>query len=66
MFAHEDLAVPCTLVNPFAKSANLSTIENESSAGNESRKSHSVPGFGLFGSLTCLYGGWKLRNKVKI
>ncbi|MCO5383009.1 MAG: hypothetical protein NHB15_13730 [Methanosarcina barkeri] len=34
-----------------------------SSSGSESNKNKSAPGFGLLGSLTCLYGGWKLRKK---
>ena len=33
-----------------------------SSSGNESSENNSTPGFGLLGSLTSLYGGWKLRK----
>lgn len=33
------------------------------STGNESNKNHSSPGFGLLGSLVCLYGRWKLKKK---
>jgi hypothetical protein len=36
---------------------------NSSSGGSESRKNCSVPGVGLSGGLTCLYGGWRLRKK---
>jgi YVTN family beta-propeller protein len=31
--------------------------------GNESSKSNSIPGFGLFGSLVCLHAGQRLRKK---
>ena len=34
-----------------------------SSSGDKSSGNNSAPGFGLLGSLTCLYGGWKLRKK---
>ncbi len=38
--------------------------DNDSSPGvNESSEISSIPGFGLLGSLTCLYGGWRLRKK---
>jgi len=40
---------------------NSSNVNNQS--GNESSKSNSIPGFGLLGSLTCLYGRWKLGKK---
>jgi len=41
-----------------------SESDNDSSSGeNESSKSNSTPGFGLLGSLTCLYGRWKLGKK---
>ncbi|MDY9927977.1 YncE family protein [Methanosarcina sp.] len=33
------------------------------SGGDESSKNNSTPGFGLLGSLACLYGGWKLRKE---
>lgn len=43
---------------------NNSESDNGSGSGeNESRKSNSAPGFGLLGSLACLYGGWKLGKK---
>lgn len=43
---------------------NNSESDNGSSSGiNESSKNNSTPGFGLLGSLTCLYGGWRLRKK---
>ena len=35
--------------------------ENDSVSGDASGRS--IPGFGLLGSLICLYGGWKLRKK---
>ncbi|MDQ1255329.1 MAG: hypothetical protein QG646_4608 [Euryarchaeota archaeon] len=35
----------------------------ESDTDDKPSKNDSVPGFGLLGSLTCLYGGWKLRRK---
>lgn len=34
-----------------------------SSTGNESSKNNTTLGFGLLGSLTCLYAAWKLRTK---
>lgn len=34
-----------------------------SSSKNESSQISSTPGFGLLGSLICLYGGWKFRKK---
>ena len=37
--------------------------DNSRSGENEPSKSNSAPCFGLLGSLTCLYGGWKLRKK---
>jgi hypothetical protein len=40
---------------------NISTLNN--SNRNESNKKRSTPGFGLLGSLICIYGGWKLRKK---
>ncbi|WP_410507840.1 hypothetical protein [Methanosarcina hadiensis] len=46
--------------------SNNSDFESDNgsiSSGNESSKSNSTPGFGLLGSLTCLYGGWKFRKK---
>lgn len=33
------------------------------SGGNKTSKNNSIPGFGLLGGLTCLYGGWRLRKK---
>lgn len=35
----------------------------ESDTDDKPGKNDSVPGFGLLGSLTCLYGGWKLRRE---
>ena len=45
--------------------SNNSDFESDngsSSSGNESSENNSTPGFGLLGSLTSLYGGWKLRK----
>jgi hypothetical protein len=40
---------------------NISSLNN--SSGNKSNENKSAPGFGLLGSLICIYGGWKLRKK---
>ena len=42
---------------------NSSINDSESDNGGKPSKINSIPGFGLLGSLTCLYGGWKLRKK---
>jgi hypothetical protein len=42
-------------------SENSSNISN--SNGTRSSKVNSAPCFGLFGSVVCLYGGWRLRKK---
>jgi hypothetical protein len=42
-------------------SLNSSNINN--SNGNKSDDKRLAPGFGLLGSLICLYGGWNLRKK---
>jgi len=42
---------------------NSTNNDPESENGNSSSGNNSAPGFGLLGSLTCLYGGWKLRKK---
>ncbi len=43
---------------------NNSELDNASSPSeNDSSKNNPTPGFSLLGSLTCLYGGWKLRKK---
>jgi hypothetical protein len=47
--------------NPKLNNENSSNIDK--SGENKSNKNNSVPGFGLLGSLTCLYGGWKFRKK---
>jgi len=69
VFMYQDLAVPTTMpvVN---KTANLSasgektSVElNNNSSRNEPSNKRSAPGFGLLGSLICLYGGWRLRKK---
>lgn len=36
---------------------------NNNSNESKSSKNNSTPGFGLLGSLTCLYGAWKLKKK---
>ena len=40
---------------------NVSSLNN--SSGSKSNENKSAPGFGLLGSLICLYGGWRLRKK---
>lgn len=40
-----------------------SNMTGQRTSGNESSKNNSTPGFELLGSLTCLYGGWKLKKK---
>jgi YVTN family beta-propeller protein len=43
---------------------NNSESDNDSISGeNEPSKNNSTPGFGLLGSLTCLYAGWKFKKK---
>lgn len=42
---------------------NGSSSDVNNSGGNKSSKNNSAPGFGLLGSLTCLYGGWRLSKK---
>lgn len=42
-----------------------SESDNDSSSyGSKSSEISSIPGFGFFGSLTCLYGRWKLRRWI--
>lgn len=41
---------------------NSESDNGSSSSGNESSNNNSTPSFGLLGSLTCLYDGWKLRK----
>lgn len=43
--------------------ANSNGNLTENSSGNKSSDKSSAPGFGLFGSLACLYGGWRFRKK---
>ncbi|MPN18509.1 hypothetical protein SDC9_165869 [bioreactor metagenome] len=45
--------------------SNNDYVSNNGSSSNEkeSSKNNFVPAFGFFGSLACLYGGWKLRKK---
>jgi len=42
---------------------NSADNNSESDNGGKSSSVSSTPGFGLLGSLTCLYGGWKLKKK---
>lgn len=42
---------------------NSESDDGSSSNENKSSEINSTPGFGLSGSLICLYGGWKLRKK---
>ncbi|WP_394339063.1 hypothetical protein [Methanosarcina sp. UBA289] len=44
-------------------SKNTGFDNNNNSSGDKPSKNNSTPGFSLLGSLTCLYGGWKLRKK---
>lgn len=52
-----------SLTNNDSNSINESISNISNSSGNKSSKINSIPGFELLGSLTCLYGGWKLRKK---
>lgn len=49
--------------NDDSKAINGSISSINNSSGNKSSKINSAPGFGLLGSLTCLYGGWRLTKK---
>ncbi|PAV11114.1 hypothetical protein ASJ81_11340 [Methanosarcina spelaei] len=42
---------------------NSNNSDSESDTEDKPSKNNSTPGFRLLGSLTCLYGGWKLRKK---
>ncbi|WP_292373000.1 hypothetical protein [Methanosarcina sp. UBA411] len=42
---------------------NSNNHDSDSNNESESSKNNSIPSFGLLGSLTCLYGGWRLRKK---
>jgi hypothetical protein len=42
---------------------NSSNGDSEPDIGGKPSKNNSTPGFGLLGSLACLFGGWKLRRK---
>ena len=76
VFVYGDLAVPVAEeATPIVEQNNSSTsheknpIEpnnssnNNESNRNESNKNNYAPGFGLLGSLICIYSGWKLRKK---
>ena len=65
----DNLEPPSSNLEPPNSTENNETSVNESisntSDSNEtnSNKINSTPGFGLLGSLVCLYGGWKLKKK---
>lgn len=76
VFVYGDLAVPVACEdthiigkNNSSTSSEKNPIElnnssnNNESGRNESNKNNYAPGFGLFGSLICIYSGWKLRKK---
>lgn len=44
------------------ESNNSDNSDSESDTDGKPSKNNSTPGFGLLVSLTCLYGGWKLRK----
>lgn len=44
------------------ESNNSENSDSESDTDGKPSKNNSTPGFGLLVSLTCLYGGWKLRK----
>ncbi len=46
-----------------SNSNNSNSKSDNGSKPSESSEIRSTPGFELLGSLTCLYGGWKLRKK---
>ncbi|HPS90170.1 MAG TPA: YncE family protein, partial [Methanosarcina vacuolata] len=46
-----------------SKNNNYESDNGNRSGRNESSKNNSTPGFGLLGSLICLYGGWNLKKK---
>lgn len=59
---------------PYTKINNSNNIQSESnngssninnSTGNKYSRINSIPGIGLFGSLICLYGGWKLSKRQR-
>jgi hypothetical protein len=56
VFVYEDNPMP-------AIDTESPELGSKISDGNKSSKTNSIPGFGLLGSLICLYGGRKLRNK---
>lgn len=49
--------------NNDSNSINESISNVKNSSGNKPSTTNSAPGFGLLGSLTCLYIGWRLRKK---
>lgn len=52
-----------TLKLNYSNNNNSEPDNSNSSTENESSKNNSTPGFGLLGSLTCLYAVWNLRTK---
>jgi hypothetical protein len=70
VFAYEDNPVPTVITGEPAvkETSDLSKSNNGSLNINNSNEYKSdrttfAPGFGLLGSLICLYGGWRLRKK---
>lgn len=59
----EDLRESEEAVNFSTAGKDSGNISSESANGSKSSLVNSTPGFELFGSLTCLYLGWKLRKK---
>ena len=60
--------VPVVFITPEEESMtepdnSSNNSDSESDVGGKQSKNNSTPGFGLLASLTCLYGGWKLKRK---
>ena len=61
--ATEDVKIPIEENNEELSNSNNSNSKSDNgSKPSESSEIRSTPGFGLLGSLICLYGGWKLRK----
>ena len=70
VFVYQDNPIPTVIAGEPAvkETSNLSKSNRGSSninnsTGYKSDRITFVPGFGLLGSLICLYGGWRLRKK---
>lgn len=69
VFMYVDMPVPTIIMEPVVRTTNSATSKDknavglDNSSGKKSSKTHSVPDFELFGSLTSLYCVWKLRKK---